>query len=318
MIEAGFIGALPGYNGSNFFKPRLQSRGKLVALYDRGPERLIEDLLLAVAQYNGIPQNGDLNGLSPKAMLETKAQATGWQAQRIDPADDTMFDLVFSKEERRDVRQGTITIGKRRYSAPVLAEMMGEKQVPILEPYRDPDGSVILLRHGVIHELLHETFGIKDREGSKRKSEMISLQMEEVDRCADCDMIGFAVPQILHDMEQATGPFSVRAFLLDYGGQQYGVRMTPARGKRQHDAINRLLLDRFGHGRMVIPTGPLALNARLAWAIYSGLSKGLSNNEVARRLNCTNRTVTRQRNRLDSRGLLRNAPARNTSPDKAK
>ena len=140
----------------------------------------------------------------------------------------------------------------------------------------------------------------------------------EIPTCADCAMIGFAVPQMLHDMEQATGPFSVRAFLLDFGGQQYGVRLKPARGNRQHEAVNRWLLDRFGHGRMIIPTGPLALNARLAWAIYSGLSEGLSNNEVARRLNCTNRTVTRQRNRLESRGLLRNAPARNTSQDNAK
>ena len=223
VIEKGFISALPGYNGGNFLKPRLTGRGKLVAPYDRGPERLMEDLHLAIAQYNGTPQNGDLEGLSPKAMLEAKAEATGWQAQRIDPKDDTMFDLVFSKEERRDVRQGTVTIGKRRYSTSVLAEMIGEKQVPILVPYRNPDGPALLLRDGVIHKLTHETFGVTDLEGSKRKSEMVSLQRAEMHRrkaTADMDV---DVQQMLSDDAdlspvQHNGPVTWTVDAIDKGG----------------------------------------------------------------------------------------------------
>lgn len=183
-IEEQFISALPGYNGGNFLKPRLQERGKLVAPYDRGPERLIEDLHLAVAQYNGTAQgrDTDLKGLSPKAMLEAKVALTAWQAQRIDPEDDVMFDLVFSREERRDIRQGTVTIGKRRYCAPILAEMIGEKQVPILVPHRDPNGSAILFRDGVVHRLEHEEFGVTDLAGAVRKSEMVGLQRAEIER----------------------------------------------------------------------------------------------------------------------------------------
>lgn len=47
-------------------------------------------------------------------MLEAKIKLTGWRAQKINDPD--MFDLVFSREERRDVRQSTITIGGRAYS----------------------------------------------------------------------------------------------------------------------------------------------------------------------------------------------------------
>ncbi len=180
VITRGFISALPGYNGGNILKPRLKSRGKAVAPYDRGPDRLIEDIHLAVAQYNGTVQQGDLAGLPPKAMLSAKAEATGWQAQRIDDPD--MFDLVFSREERRDVRQGTITVGKRRYSGPVLAELIGEKQVPVLVPWRDPSGPIILFRDGVIHHLTEETFALNDREGAVRKSEMVGLQKAEIAR----------------------------------------------------------------------------------------------------------------------------------------
>lgn len=106
VITRGFIGALPGYSGGNVLKPRLKSGGKAVAAYDRGPDRLIGVLHLAIAQCNGTIQHGDLAGLSPKAMLSATTEATGWQAQRIDDPD--MFDLVFSREECRDVRQGTV------------------------------------------------------------------------------------------------------------------------------------------------------------------------------------------------------------------
>ncbi|MFN4172142.1 MAG: Mu transposase C-terminal domain-containing protein [Pseudorhodobacter sp.] len=180
IVSRGFLSALPGYNGGNILKPRLKSRGKPVAPYDRGPDRLIEDLHLAVAQYNGTVQQGDLAGLSPKAMLSAKAEATGWQAQRIDDPD--MFDLVFSREERRALRQGTITIGNRRYSGAVLAKLVGEKKVTVLVPWRDPDGPVILFRDGVIHHLTEESFALNDREGAVRKSEMVGLQKSEIAR----------------------------------------------------------------------------------------------------------------------------------------
>ncbi len=115
-------------------------------------------------------------------MLEDKAEATGWQAQQITAEEDVLFDLVFSREERRDVRQGTVTIGKRRYSGPVLASMIGEQQVPILVPWRDPDGPVIVFRDGVVHYLTHEEFGVIDPAGAVRKSEMVALQHAEIKR----------------------------------------------------------------------------------------------------------------------------------------
>ena len=43
----------------------MKDSGKSIAPYDRGPERLLEDLHLAIAQYNGTAQDGDLQGRSP-------------------------------------------------------------------------------------------------------------------------------------------------------------------------------------------------------------------------------------------------------------
>ena len=246
VITRGFISALPGYNGGNILKPRLKSRGKAVASYDRGPDRLIEDLHRAIAQYNGTVQQGDLAGLSPKAMLSAKAEATGWQAQRI--ADPDMFDLVFSREERRDVRQGTITVGKRRYSGAVLAELVGEKQVPVLVPWRDPNGPIILFRDRVIYHLTEETFALNDREGAVRKSEMVGLQKAEVARrkatAAEVD-----VQQMLSDAAdlgpvQHNAPANWGFNAIDKGGF-IGAPISEAEARARRDAEARADIEEY-------------------------------------------------------------------------
>ncbi|HRK72092.1 MAG TPA: transposase [Micropepsaceae bacterium] len=182
IIEDRFLSHLPGYHGGNHLNPRLSGRGKPVASYDRGADQLLHDLKLAVAQYNGTPQDGDLKRLSPKAMLEQKAAQTGWQASQIDPADPIMFDLVFSDEVRRDVRQGKVSINTNLYSAPIMADLIGEKQVSVLVPWRDPNCDPILFRDGVIHRLKCTEFGVIDGAGARHRSEMTALQREEIER----------------------------------------------------------------------------------------------------------------------------------------
>ncbi len=179
ILERRFISALKGYNGGNILKPRLRARGKAVAAYDHGAERLIEDVSRCVAHYNGTDQHGDLAGLSPKAMLQEKAAETGWKAQIPDAE---MFDLIFSREEARDIRQSTVTIGKNRYSGPVLAELIGQKQVPLLVPYRDPNGPVILFKDGIIHKLHCETYGLADPDGAKARAVAVAGQKDVIAR----------------------------------------------------------------------------------------------------------------------------------------
>ena len=221
IIKKSFFSALPGYNGGNPLKPLMKGRGKPVAPYDRGPERLLEDLHLAIAQYNGTAQDGDLQGRSPKAMLEAKIALTSWRAQKIDDAD--LFDLVFSREARRDVRQGRITIGTRSFTGPVLAEMIGEKQAPFLVPWRDPDGTILHFRDGVIHRLTPDTCALNDKSGVRRRAEMVGLQQEELARRASKADMTVDVQQLLSDAAdldpvQHNAPDSWSFTALDKGG----------------------------------------------------------------------------------------------------
>ena len=177
ILEKCFLSALLGYIAGDRMKSPTKSKGKPVDPYSLGAGKLVLDIALAVAQYNGTTQEGRLAGLSPKAMLEAKIAQNDWRAQ---VADEQAFDFIFSYEERRDVRKGSVTIGKHAYTGPVLAELMGEKQVPFLVPMRDPTGTVLFLRDGPIHRLTCQTFGQMDRDGARFKGEMVSLQRKEV------------------------------------------------------------------------------------------------------------------------------------------
>ena len=179
ILEKGFLRNLPGWIAGDRMNSPTQSKGRPVDPYPHGLERLVADLHRAVDLYNGMPQDGRLGGLSPRARLQELIDATGWAADRPDP---DMFDLVFSREERRDVRNGHVTINDRAYYGDVLADMIGERQVPILVPMRDPDGPAILFRDGVIHRLQPETFGQVDGHGAKRQAQLAKAQRSAVAR----------------------------------------------------------------------------------------------------------------------------------------
>ena len=179
ILEKRFLSALPGYIAGDRMNSPTKSKGRPVDPCPHGPDRLIADIHLAVAQFNGTPQNGQLGGLSPRGMLDAKIAQAGWKAQVVN---DETFDLVFSREVRRDVRQGSITIDNRRYTGPVLAGLTGEKAVPLLVPMRDPDGPIICFRDNVIYRLHADTIAFNDRDGAKAKGAMVKLQKADMAR----------------------------------------------------------------------------------------------------------------------------------------
>ena len=179
ILGGVFLSALPGYIAGDRMNSPTKSKGKPVDPYPHGPDRLLADVHLAVAQFNGTAQDGQLAGLSPKGVLQAKIAQTGWRAQVPDEA---TFDLVFSKEVRRDVRKGSITIDNRAYCGPVLAELIGERQVPFLVPMRDPEGPIICFRDNVIHRLHADTYVLNDRGGARHKGAIVRLQKAEMAR----------------------------------------------------------------------------------------------------------------------------------------
>ena len=260
IVEEYFLSALPGYIAGDRMKSPTKSKGKRIDPYPHGPLRLVQDIETAVAQFNGTAQDGQLAGLSPKKMLEAKMEQTEWRAQVFE---EETFDLVFSYEERRDVRKGSITIGKHAYTGPVLMKLIGEKQVPFLVPMRDPEGSIILLRKdemgkNVIHRLTCQTFDQMDRNGAVFKSQMVSLQKAELAQrrgMGDQNVDVQAMLSAAADMTPvvANAPDTWKMPILDKDGILSAPR-TEEEAREAEDTANRahieefLALERAGRG----------------------------------------------------------------------
>ena len=168
-IFKGIIKGLPGYIGGDRMKKPTQSKGRPVAPYPHGVERLIADLRRAVEIYNGTAQHGMLGGLSPKAAFEAKAKATGFVPQVPTPE---MFDFVFSREERRDVRNGSVSLNGRAYSGEVLAALIGKRQLAVHVPLRDPAGPALVWHGGALHELTPDAYRHTDGDGARRQGQL--------------------------------------------------------------------------------------------------------------------------------------------------
>ena len=246
ILEQRHISALPGYIAGDRMNSPTKSKGKPVDPYPHGPKRLLSDINLAVAQFNGTPQGGQLGGLSPKGMLDAKIAATGWTAQVPDEA---TFDLVFSKEMTRDVRKGSISIDNRNYSGPVLAELIGEKDVPFLVPMRDPEGPIIYFRNNVIHRLHAETYALNDRAGAKHKGAFIRMQKAEIRRRIATADSTVDVQQLLSDSADmgpvvCNTPDAWTFESIDKAGV-LGRPITEEEAEAAEEARNRLVLEEY-------------------------------------------------------------------------
>jgi len=205
-IFKGIIKDLPGYIGGDRMKKPTQSKGKPVARYPHGERQLIEDLRRALEIYNGTPQGGMLGGLSPKAVFEAKAKATGFAARVPTPE---MFDFVFSREERRNVRNGAISLNGRAYYGDILAELIGECRVAVHVPLREPTGPALILHDGALYPVMPETYAHTGGNGARRQGQLRKAGVavvRDLRREADMSVSEFDDRHALADKGQVACP----------------------------------------------------------------------------------------------------------------
>lgn len=125
--------------------------------------------------------------------------------------------------------------------------------------------------------------------------------------CAECAGIGLTdMSPMLWDMEDDCGYAVLRAFLLACGGRQVVIPSKPLQQKPD-DLVNtaiRWLQTHVGHGKITIPSGPMAYRSRLAWTIYHRLMQGQSLADVSNALHVHTRTVSLHRARLIGIGVV--------------
>jgi hypothetical protein len=154
------------------------------------------------------------------------------------------------------VRKGSITIENRAYAGPVLAELIGEKQVPFLVPMRAPEGPIMCFRNNVIHRLHHDTFALNDRDGAKRKGAMVRLQNTEIARRIATADQSVNVQQLLSNSADL-GPVACNApdawtfASLDKAGVLGGPITAEAAAEAEDDAIRQELEEYLASKREV-------------------------------------------------------------------
>ena len=130
VLEAGPLSMLPGWIGGNRMRKKTANVGREPDVYPGGEEEFRRSLATALEWYETNPQQGTLNGLSPREAF-TRFVDDGWQRMDVDP---DALRAVFARSESRVVRQGSITVASRTYTSRVLQGLSGETRVEVRIP----------------------------------------------------------------------------------------------------------------------------------------------------------------------------------------
>lgn len=123
--------------------------------------------------------------------------------------------------------------------------------------------------------------------------------------CAQCKGIGLpAVPDWQFDMEDELGFDVLKALLLAHGGREVYLSKLQIDDPNQCERARAWMFSRFGHGKILIPLGPLSHSNRVAWTIYAMLRDGASLAAAARAAGVHSRAVSRHKKRLQDFGAL--------------
>lgn len=167
-LEYSIFKGIPGWIRGDRTNKKTTRRGQVVAPYGKGLAALEQDIHAAVAIYNNRPQDakGRLGGLSPLQMLEAKIAEAGFVA-RV-PSEE-VFDMVFSRQEVRTVRNSMITIENRTFEGACLDRVPTGDKVEVLVPLRKNTERAYIKHRG--KDLgwtdIVPIFGHSDREGAK-------------------------------------------------------------------------------------------------------------------------------------------------------
>ena len=178
-ILQGIYQSLDGYIGGDRTNKKSVSKGKVVKPYRHGLAQLEADIHAMTAIYNDRPQSGRLNGISPLQALEAKIRETSFVAR---VPDEDSFDLIFSKQDTRMVRQGCINRDGEQYKADFLDDILNRDKVEILIPLRSRRDRVFVRRRGIDLGWANALpkFDQGDRDGARLQSAMESRAVAKI------------------------------------------------------------------------------------------------------------------------------------------
>lgn len=173
-IERQFIKHLGGYIGGDRTNKKTQMVGKPPAPYDGTYAQLLTQLEEVATIYNDTPQNGRLDGLSPRQALAQAVEA-GWTPTGMD---DQTFDFVFCRTTDAMVSQGAFRCLGERFYSDRIAELGYGERLEIRVPLRTSAEGVAVVRNREMLGYAYPdvTYGTIDRPGAKEAARRQKLQ----------------------------------------------------------------------------------------------------------------------------------------------
>lgn len=175
-LEYNHFAKLTGYIGGDRMKSKTANIGRAPTPFPGDIEFFKETIAAALIAYHAKPQPKALAGLAPIQALD-QACAAGWTRTDVDPE---AFEMAFSKEETREVRQGCVAVDGRRWTCPELQSYLGDRVV-VLIPKFWPVGSRLPIKDergrllGVAEE--DTPYGYLDPAGAKEAGGRKNLRL---------------------------------------------------------------------------------------------------------------------------------------------
>lgn len=165
VLEYQFFKVIPGWIGGDRMRQKSANVGKAPMPFPGSFEELKARIQAMIGLYNESPQRGSLKGLSPHGSFRM-AIAAGWAMTEV--STDT-FQLAFSEEKTRTVRQGVIEYAGERWTCRELQAYQGDKVIVLTPKYERSNGLPLKNERGEIFAVAHRerTYGVLDTEGAK-------------------------------------------------------------------------------------------------------------------------------------------------------
>jgi hypothetical protein len=212
QFEQQFLRHCQGWIDDDRMNPARPAMGKLPSPFEGGYGAFNRVFFELLRSYEHFPQSGALCGRSPAQTFQNSVE-NGWAATVIDPEN---LLTVFTRAEKRVVRNQAVSIDGRIWTCPELDAYLGNSVIARVPAYHGFNELLILepggRRIGIARP--QEEFGYHDTRGAKCSAQRVS------ERNKALYTLGRSVPDI-----------DVGAEIIAFGKAQMQVQPNAPRGK---------------------------------------------------------------------------------------
>lgn len=119
VLERGVFSMLPGWVGGNRMAKKTANVGQAPTPYPHGEDAFLADLHNAIEAYETHPQDGDLDGRSPRDVFNAACDA-GWRIVKVERG---ALLARFARDDSRRVRQGAFSYKGKPYTHRKIQEL---------------------------------------------------------------------------------------------------------------------------------------------------------------------------------------------------